>query len=102
MVSNCHNRGIHNYVCYFLGQLYTVDVVKPSMFIFTTQLERKAVSFDTWYCQLVYIGLNTICIILFNDLVDELNIQGDLSISGLCKDCIFGKYATHSSHNMKI
>lgn len=31
----------------FWEQLYIIDVVKPSMFIFTTQLERKVVRFDT-------------------------------------------------------
>jgi len=28
-------------------------------------------------------------------LVDGLMTQGELSINGLCEDCIFGKYATH-------
>jgi len=28
-------------------------------------------------------------------LVNSLNIQGNLEIGGLCKDCIFGKHTVH-------
>jgi len=35
------------------------------------------------------------------DLVDGLNIYGELSIGGLCEDCIYGKYTAHPYNNSK-
>jgi len=31
-------------------------------------------------------------------LVDELTIHSNLSLKGLCEDCVFGKHTTHSYH----
>jgi len=35
------------------------------------------------------------------NLVDGLNICGELSIGGLCEDCIYGKHAAHLYNNNK-
>jgi len=72
-----------------LEQLYVVDVIKSLTSVSTIQLKRKVVSFDTWYNWLVYIDTDTIYTILSNNLANGLNIQEDLLISRLCKDCIF-------------
>jgi len=39
---------------------------------------------------------------LFNKLVDRLNIHGDLNIEDLCKDYIFGKHTTYLFNNTKL
>jgi len=35
------------------------------------------------------------------NLVDRLNIYGELSIERLCKDCIYGKHTTHPYYDSK-
>jgi len=78
-----------------IGQLYAVDVNRALTEIFITQSERQAVSFDTWHRQLGYAGAESIHNMISGKLVDGLMTQGELSMNGLCKDCIFGKHMTH-------
>jgi len=78
-----------------IGQLYAVDVNRALTEIFITQSKQQAVSFDTWHRRLGHAGIESIRNIISGKLVDGLMTQGELSMNGLCKDCIFGKHATH-------
>ena len=78
-----------------IGRLYAVDVNRALMEIFITQSKRQAVSFDTWHRRLGHAGAESICNMISGKLVDELMTQGELSMNGLCENCIFGKHATH-------
>ena len=44
---------------------------------------------------LAHARAETICQMMTENLVDRLNIYGELSIGGLCEDCIYGKHAAH-------
>jgi len=63
--------------------------------IFVTQSKQQAVSFDIWHRQLGHAGTELIHNIISGKLVDGLTTKGELSMNGLCEDCIFGKHATH-------
>jgi len=52
-------------------------------------------SFDTWHRQLGHIGTELIYNMISGKLVDGLITKGELSMNGLCENCIFGKYATY-------
>ena len=77
------------------GQLYAVDVNRALTDIFVTQSKQQAVSFDIWHRQLGHAGTELIHNIISGKLVDRLTTKGELSMNGLCEDCIFGKHATH-------
>ena len=52
-------------------------------------------SFDIWHQRLIYVGSNTIYLILLNKLVDSLNIYRELNIESLYENYIFGKYTAY-------
>jgi len=63
--------------------------------IFITQSKWQTISFDIWHRQLGYAGTELICNMISGKLVDRLTTKEELSMNGLCEDCIFGKHATH-------
>jgi len=81
--------------------LYVVDMDKIQPTAFTTQSKQKPTSFATWHRCLAHAGAETICQMMTENLVDGLDISGELSISGLCKDCIYGKHTAHPYNNSK-
>jgi len=78
------------------GQLYAVSVHNPNATAFAAHSKCKAVNFDTWHQRFVHTNADTIQTMFSKRLVDGLNIQRNLEIDGLCKDCIFGKHIAHS------
>ena len=83
------------------GLLYVVEMDKIQPTTFTAQLKQKHTSFATWYRCLAYARAETIQQMISKNLVDRLNICGKLSIGGLCKDCIYGKYTAHLYNDYK-
>jgi len=81
-----------------LGQLYVVDVSKPATHALVAQSKQKPVSFETWHRRLGHVGAETMCEMISNALVDGFRVEGDLSINGLCEDCLFGKHTAHPYH----
>jgi len=81
------------------GRLYEVEVNVPTPAIFVTQAKRKPVPFDTWHHRLGHTGTNTICKMATKNLVNGLNILGELTMRERCKDCIFGKHTKHPFNN---
>jgi len=77
------------------GLLYVVNMDKIQPTVFMVQSKQKLTSFATWHRHLVHAGAEAICQMMTENLVDGLNICGELSIGGLCKDCIYGKHAAH-------
>jgi len=77
------------------GLLYMVDMDKIQPTAFTAQSKQKPTSFATWHRYLAYAGAETICQMMTKNLVNGLNIYGELSIGRLCKDCIYGKLLTY-------
>jgi len=77
------------------GLLYVVDIDKIQLTVFMAQSKQKPTSFVTWHRCLAYAGAETIRQIMTENLVNGLNIYGELSIGGLCEDCIYGKHAAH-------
>ena len=57
--------------------------------------KQKPVTFDTWHRRLGHVGAGKLCEMISQDLVDGLNVQGELNMSRQCEDCIFGKHTTH-------
>jgi len=45
-----------------------------------------------WHRRLVYTESNTICLIVSDRSVNQLNVLVQLDIEELCKDCIFNIY----------
>jgi len=81
------------------GRLYTVKTkCKPPM-VLTTQTKHQAVTFDTWHQRLEHMVADTIHEMANKNLVDGLNITGELTMRGRCEDCIFGKHSTHPFNN---
>jgi len=78
-----------------LGQLYVVDVSKPVTHALVAQSKQKPVSFETWHRRLGHVGAETMREMISNALVDGFRVEGDLSINGLCEDCLFGKHTAH-------
>jgi len=72
-----------------------VNMNKMQPTTFTAQSKRKPTSFTTWHRCLAHAGAETITQIMTENLVDGLNICGELSIGGLCEDCIYSKHAAH-------
>ena len=81
------------------GLLYVVDMDKIQPTVFTAQSKQKPTSFATWHRRLAHAGAETIR--MTKNLVDRLNICGELSIGELCEDCIYGKHAAHPYSNNK-
>jgi len=77
------------------GLLYVVNIDKIQPIAFMAQSKQKLTSFVTWHRYLAYAGAETIHQMMTKNLVDGLNIYGELSIGGLCKDCIYGKHTAH-------
>ena len=77
------------------GLLYVVDMDKIQPTAFMAQSKQKPTSFATWHRCLAHAGAETIHQIMTENLVDRLNICGELSIGELCEDCIYGKHAAH-------
>ena len=67
-----------------LGQLYAVNVSNLDTDVFTTQSKGKSVPFNTWYHQFAHAGVETICTMILNNLVDELDIDGKPIMEGQC------------------
>jgi len=84
------------------GLLYVVDMDKIQLTAFMAQSKRKPTSFATWHRRLAHAGAETICQMITENLVDGLNICGELSIGGLCEDCIYGKHAAHPYSDNKL
>ena len=82
-----------------LGQLYEVEVEKQNPTIYVTQTKRRSVLFNTWHRRLGHIGAETVHEMVNKNLVDGLNISGELTMRGRCEDCIFGKHSTHPSND---
>jgi len=88
-------NGIDIIVATCTGQLYMVNINKTLPTAFTAQSKQKSTSFATWHRCLAHVGAETICQIMTQNLVDGLNVSGEPSIGGLCKDCIYGKHTVH-------
>ena len=59
------------------------------------QSKRKPVTFDIWHQRFAHTGVEKLKEIIADDLVDGLNVHGELKLNGQCKDCIFGKHTSH-------
>jgi len=70
-------------------------VYKSTPTVFTTQSKKKPVDFGTWHHRLGHTRANIIHEMASRKLVDGLNIIGQMSLGGLCKDCIYGKHTAH-------
>jgi len=81
--------------------LYMVDMDKIQPTAFTTQSKQKPTSFAIWHRHLAYAGAETICQMMTENLVDRLDISGELSIGSLCEDCIYGKHTAHPYNDSK-
>jgi len=79
-------------------QLYTVKLENSQPTILVTQSKNKAVDFGTWHHQLAHTGAGVIREMITHNLVDGLNVTGELSINGICEDCVFGKHTAHPYH----
>jgi len=77
------------------GLLYIVNIDRIQPTAFTAQSKQKPINFATWHRHLSHAGIETICQIITENLVDGLNVYGELSISSLCEDCIYGKHTAH-------
>jgi len=61
----------------------------------TTQTKCQVVTFDTWHRRLGHTVADTIHEMANKNLVDGLNITGELTMGERCEDYIFGKHSTH-------
>jgi len=87
---------IFSAICF--GQLYTIDINKSITSTFIAQNKYQLVMFGAWHRHLDHAGINTIRKIVKDKLVDGLTIHGNLSLKGLCEDCMFGKHTAHLYH----
>lgn len=80
---------------YLLGTL--VDMNKSPSALVTKSVETHQV----WHCCFGHTSVKTIKIALAKNLVDGLELKGDLNVSGICEDCIYGKH-TSCPYNAKV
>ena len=85
--------------CSRLLYVVKVDDIQPTAF--TTQLKQKPTTFPTWHRWLAHAGTKTIHQMITGNLVDGLNIHGEASIEGLCKDCVYGKHTARPYNENK-
>jgi len=83
-------------------QLYTVKLENSQPTILVTQSKNKAVDFGTWHHQLAHTGAGVIREMIAHNLVDGLNVTGELLINGICEDCVFGKHTAHPYHTNPV
>jgi len=77
-----------------IGQLYALKMNRPPN-AFVTQSKRKPVTFNIWHRCFVHTGVEKLKEMVVDDLVDGLNVHGELKLNSQCEDCIFGKHALH-------
>ena len=87
LVKSPEGEDIMTRACF--GQLYVVSVYNPNATAFAAYSKHKVVNFDIWT-------------MFSKGLIDRLNIQGNLEISGLYEDCIFGKYTAYPYNNNSV
>ena len=56
--------------------------------------QLKPTTIEVWHRRFGHASVKTIRNVLANNLVDGLVIRGELSASGLCEDCVYGKHAS--------
>jgi len=85
----------------YISRLYVVEMDKPQPIALTTQSKQKPTSFAIWHKCLAHAGVEIIHQMMTENLVDGLNVCGESSISGLYKDCIYGKHTAHPYNDNK-
>jgi len=78
------------------GRLYAVKTIPEPPAALIVQVKQQAVAFDTWHRRLGHAAFEIIRKMAVKTLVNGLNITRELTMGEKCKDCIFGKYSTHS------
>lgn len=59
----------------------------------TAKSLQKPVSLEVWHRRFGHASVKTIKTTLAKNLVDGLEIKGDLMVPGICEDCVFGKHS---------
>lgn len=61
--------------------------------VMTARSLTKPTTLDVWHRRFGHASVKKIREALAKNLVDGLDIRGNLTVAGLCKDCVYGKHA---------
>lgn len=73
--------------------LYITNLSTAVPLVYTSQVKRLAVPFDTWHRRLGHVSSETVKTMVRKQLVDGIQIKGVHEIGGICEDCVFGKHS---------
>lgn len=82
--------GVDNGGMYLLGSLGGTNT--PSAM--TARSQMKPTTIKTWHRHFGHLSMKTIRKVLADNLVDSLEIKGNLTAPGLCEDCVYSKHAS--------
>lgn len=82
-------RGTGTGGMYLLSSLGPLD--RPAAM--TARSLAKPTTLEVWHRRFGHASVKVIREALTKNLVDGLNIKGDLTVAGLCEDCVYGKHA---------
>lgn len=73
--------------------LYITNLTITIPLAYTSQVKRKAVTFDVWHRRLGHVGADVVKRMVTRELVKGIDIRGPHEIGGICEDCVFGKHS---------
>lgn len=75
---------------YLLGTLADAECTAAMV----ARSQMKPTTLEVWHRRFGHASVKTIKNALAKDLVDGLVIKGELNVSGVCEDCVYGKHAS--------
>lgn len=61
--------------------------------VMTARFQNRPTTLDVWHRRFGHMSIKTIRDALSKNLVNSLDIKGNLTVTGICEDCMYSKHA---------